>query len=259
METIRVSRHSGGVAEIMLNRPEAMNSISTVMAREFALVCGEVAAAPEVRAVVLTAAAGRAFCAGADLKERSRMTDEQIAAQRPAVRAAYGALLAVPQPAIAAVHGFALGGGCELAMSCDLVVADETAVFGLPEVTVGLVPGGGGTQLALRRLGVGRAADLILTGRRVPVEEAERLGLVDRRVPAGQADAAALELAAQIVANSPVAVRAAKRALRHGWGVPLATGLEIEDAAWRTAALSPDRREGIAAFAEKRKPVWPVS
>jgi enoyl-CoA hydratase/carnithine racemase len=259
METIRVSRHSGGVAEIMLNRPEAMNSISTVMAREFAQACGEVAAAPEVRAVVLTAAGDRAFCAGADLKERSRMTDEQIAAQRPAVRAAYGALLAVPQPAIAAVHGFALGGGCELAMSCDLVVADETAVFGLPEVTVGLVPGGGGTQLALRRLGVGRAADLILTGRRVPVEEAERLGLLDRRVPAGQADAAALDLAAQIVANSPVAVRAAKRALRHGWGVPLATGLEIEDAAWRTAALSPDRREGIAAFAEKRTPVWPVS
>jgi enoyl-CoA hydratase/carnithine racemase len=258
METIRVSRHSGdGVAEITLNRPEAMNSISTELAGALARACAEVAGAPEVRAVVLTAVGDRAFCVGADLKERATMTDAQIAAQRPAVRAAFGALLALPQPAVAAVHGFALGGGCELALCCELIVADDTAVFGLPEVTVGLVPGGGGTQLALRRLGPGRAADLILTGRRVAIDEAERLGIVDRRVPAGQADQAALEIAGQIAANSPVAVRAAKRALRHGWGVPLEAGLEIEDAAWRTAALSPDRREGIAAFAEKRKPVWP--
>jgi enoyl-CoA hydratase/carnithine racemase len=258
METIKVSRHSGdGVAEITLNRPEAMNSISTELAGALAVACAEVAAAPDVRAVVLSAAGDRAFCAGADLKERSRMTDAQIAAQRPVMRAAFGALLALPQPAIAAVHGFALGGGCELAMSCDLIAADESAVFGLPEVTVGLVPGGGGTQLALRRLGPGRAADLVLTGRKVGIDEAERLGLVDRRVPPGQAIQAALELAGQIAANSPVAVRAAKRALRHGWGVGLEAGLEIEDAAWRTAALSADRREGIAAFAEKRKPVWP--
>jgi enoyl-CoA hydratase/carnithine racemase len=258
METIRVSRHSGGrVAEITLNRPEAMNSISTELAGQLALVCAEVAAAPEVRAVVLSAAGDRAFCAGADLKQRATMTDAEIAAQRPAMRAAFGALLALPQPAIAAVHGFALGGGCELAMSCDLIVADETAVFGLPEVTVGLVPGGGGTQLGLRRLGPGRAADLVLTGRRVGIDEAERLGLVDRRVPSGQAGRAALVLAEQIAANSPVAVRAAKQALRHGWGVCLQTGLEIEDAAWRTAALSADRREGIAAFVEKRPPVWP--
>ena len=122
------------------------------------------------------------------------------------------------------MHGFALGGGCELALSCDLVVADETATFGLPEVTVGLVPGGGGTQLALRRLGPGRAADLVLTGRKVGIDEAERLGLVDRRVPAGQDGPAALELAGQIAANSPVAVRAAKRAIRHGWGVSLEAG-----------------------------------
>ena len=136
-------------------------------------------------------------------------------------------------------------------------LADGTAVFGLPEVTVGLVPGGGGTQLALRRLGPGRAADLVLTGRRVGIDEAERLGLVDRRVAAGQDGPAALELAGLIAANSPVAVRAAKRALRHGWGISLEAGLDVEDAAWRTAALSADRREGIAAFVEKRKPDWP--
>ena len=257
MSPITTSRPADGIAEITLNRPEAMNSISSAMAAELARACAELAAAPEVRVVVFGAAGERAFCAGADLKERAGMTDADIMRQRPVIRALFGALLALPQPAIAAVHGFALGGGCELALSCDLVVADDTATFGLPEVTVGLVPGGGGTQLALRRLGPGRAADLVLTGRKVGVDEAMRLGLVDRRVPAGQDGPAALELAGQIAANSPVAVRAAKRAIRHGWGVSLEAGLDIEDAAWRTAALSADRREGVAAFVEKRKPAWP--
>ena len=257
MSPIITSRPADGIAEITLNRPEAMNSISSAMAAELTRACAELAAAPEVRVVVFGAAGERAFCAGADLKERAGMTDADIMRQRPVIRAVFGALLALPQPAIAAVHGFALGGGCELALSCDLVVADETATFGLPEVTVGLVPGGGGTQLALRRLGPGRAADLVLTGRKVGIDEAERLGLVDRRVPAGQDGPAALELAGQIAANSPVAVRAAKRAIRHGWGVSLEAGLDIEDAAWRTAALSADRREGVAAFVEKRKPAWP--
>jgi enoyl-CoA hydratase/carnithine racemase len=257
MSPVITSRPADGIAEITLNRPEAMNSISSAMAAELTRACAELAAAPEVRVVVFGAAGERAFCAGADLKERAGLTDADIMRQRPVIRAVFGALLALPQPAIAAVHGFALGGGCELALSCDLVVADETATFGLPEVTVGLVPGGGGTQLALRRLGPGRAADLVLTGRKVGVDEAMRLGLVDRRVPAGQDGPAALELAGQIAANSPVAVRAAKRAIRHGWGVSLEAGLDIEDAAWRTAALSADRREGVAAFVEKRKPAWP--
>jgi enoyl-CoA hydratase/carnithine racemase len=259
METITVARHHGDlVAEIMLNRPEAMNSISTELAVALTRACADVAAAPEIRAVVLSAAGERAFCAGADLKERAGMTDEELMRQRHVFRAAFGAVLGLPRPAIAAVHGFALGGGTELALSCDLIVADSTAVFGLPEVTVGLVPGGGGTQLALRRLGPGRAADLVLTGRKVGAEEAEQIGLADRRVPLGDDRRVALDLAAQIAANSPVAVRAAKRALRHGWGVSLEAGLDIEDAAWRTAALSADRREGIAAFAAKRPPAWPA-
>jgi enoyl-CoA hydratase/carnithine racemase len=206
---------------------------------------------------VLSSAVGRAFCVGADLKERAAMTDEQILAQRPVFRAAFGALLGVPQPVIAAVHGFALGGGCELALSCDIIVADETAVFGLPETTVGLVPGCGGTQLAARRIGPGRAAEMVLSGRQVPAAEAERIGLADRLVPSGTAADAALELAAVLAGNSPVAVRAAKQALRNGSGVSLAAGLDIEDAAWRTAVFSGDRREGIAAFTQKRDPAWP--
>jgi enoyl-CoA hydratase/carnithine racemase len=260
MDGVTLRRHvagEAGVAEIVLDRPEALNAINTALAARLAQVCAELGADPQVRAVVLTAAGERAFCVGADLKERNRMSDAEFLRQRPVFRAAFGGLLGLPQPLIAAVHGYALGGGCELALSCDLIIADETAVFGLPETSVGLVPGGGGTQLAARRLGPGRAADLIFTARRVDAPEAERIGLADRRVPAGAAAQHALDLAHQIAANSPVAVRAAKRALREGAAAPLAAGLEIEDAAWRTAAMSADRREGIAAFAEKRPPNWP--
>jgi len=135
---VRAHRHeaagvSGVIAEIVLERPEAMNALSTAMAARLARVCGQIAADLQVRAVVLAGAGERAFCVGADLKERAAMTDAQLLAQRPVFRAAFGALLGLPQPVIAAVHGYALGGGCELALSCDLIVADETAIFGLPD------------------------------------------------------------------------------------------------------------------------------
>jgi enoyl-CoA hydratase/carnithine racemase len=249
-------RRDGHVAEIVLDRPEALNALSTAMARRLADVCAEVAADASARAVVLAAAGAKAFCVGADLKERNAMTDAEILAQRPVFRAAFGGVLNLPQPVIAAVHGYALGGGCEFALSADLIVADETAVFGLPEVGVGLVPGGGGTQLALRRLGPGKAADLVFTGRRLGIEEALSYGLADRGVPAGTAREEALGIAEAIAQNSPVAVRAAKRAMRLGAGVSLDAGLDLEENAWRTAAFSADRREGIAAFNEKRKAVF---
>ncbi len=161
-----------GVCEIILDRPEALNAIDTAMATRLAQACAELASESDSRVVVLSAAGDRAFCVGADLKERNRLSDAGLLAQREVFRAAFAGVLALPQPVIAAVHGYALGGGCELALCCDLIVADETAVFGLPETTVGLVPGGGGTQLAQRRLGPGRAADLIFTGRQVTADEA---------------------------------------------------------------------------------------
>src|ERR1700722_4815236 len=244
MDGIEVRRDligRGRGVEIVLDRPEALNALNTVMLVRFAQTCAELAPDTGVRAVVLTATGDRAFCVGADLKERRLMTDGKWLAQRAVFRTALGELLRLPQPVIAAVHGYALGGGCELALNCDLVVADETAQFGLPETTVGLVPGCGGTQLSMRRLGVGRAADLLLTGRRVKAAEAERIGLADRLVPAGTADATALEMAGVIAGNSPVAVRAAKRAMRQGWGVGLPAAL----------------RGGIPALNEKRDPVWP--
>jgi enoyl-CoA hydratase/carnithine racemase len=249
-------QEAGGLAEVVLDRPEAMNALNTatleLLAGQFTTLGDD----PLIRVVVLSAAGERAFCVGADLKERAAMSEAQVMAQRPVFRAAFGALLALPQPVIAAVHGFALGGGCELALSCDVIVADRTAVFGLPEVTVGLVPGCGGTQLTARRIGPGRACDLIFSGRKVDADEALAIGLADRLVAAGTAREQALGLARQIAANSPVAVRAAKRAVRNGAGLGLSAALDVEDAAWRTAAVSADRREGIEAFVQKRRPSW---
>lgn len=245
------------VAEIVLDRPEALNAISTAQAESISAATAEVAADPAVRAVVLSSAVERAFCVGADLKERNSLSDQELQRQRPVTRAAYMSVLELPIPVVAAVHGFALGGGCELALACDLIVADESAVFGLPEVSVGVIPGGGGTQLLGRRLGWGRAADLIFTARRVDAAEAYRLGLTDRLVPAGSARDEALALAATIAGHSPVGVRNAKQALRLGLDLPLRAGLEVEDARWRATAFSGDRREGVAAFNEKRTPDWP--
>lgn len=251
-------RH-GHVAELVLDRPDALNAISTALAAELARKAVALAGDSSVRAVVLSASGDRAFCVGADLKERNDFTDADLLAQRPVFRRAFGSIVDLPVPAIAAVSGYALGGGFELALSCDLIVADDGAQFGLPETTVGLVPGGGGTQLLARRIGLARAADLIFTGRRVSVDDAVGLGIVDRRVAGrGTAREAALELAEQIARNSPVGVRNAKHALRVGVDLPLSAGLDIEDAAWRATAFSADRAEGIRAFNEKRKPQWPV-
>lgn len=240
-----------------MHRPEALNALSTRLAGELTDAMRSVAADNDVRAVVLTGAGDRAFCVGADLKERNALDDEGFRAQRIVFRAAFASVRELPQPAVAAVHGFALGGGLELALSCDVIVAEESAVVGLPEVSLGLVPGGGGTQLALRRLGPGRAADLVLTGRRIPAVEALELGLVDRVVAPGAARSAATAVAERIAGNSPVATRAAKRALRDGWSLDEGAAMDVEDVAWRTAAFSADRKEGIAAFNDKRRPVWP--
>ncbi|WP_326688342.1 MULTISPECIES: enoyl-CoA hydratase-related protein [unclassified Streptomyces] len=255
-EWVRV-RRDGHVAELVLDRKGAMNAVSTAFAEALAEACAALAADDGVRATVLTSTHERAFCVGADLKERNALSDAELGAQRPRARAAYTGVLELPMPTIAAVHGFALGGGYELALSCDLIVADPTAVVGLPEVSVGVVPGGGGTQLLPRRVGAARAAELIFSARRVEAAEAHTLGLVDQLVGQGEDRAEALALGARIAANSPVGLRAAKRALRTGWGMELRAGLEVEEAAWRRVAFSGDRAEGVAAFNEKRTPRWP--
>lgn len=256
---VRVTRHGEGghVAELALDRPEAMNAVSTRLAEDLGAATAELAADDSVRCVLVTSTSPKAFCVGADLKERNSFSDADLMQQRPVARAAYTGVLNLPVPSIAVVEGFALGGGLEIALSCDLIVAGEAAVVGLPEVSVGVIPGGGGTQLLTRRIGWSRAAGMVFTARRMAAAEAAALGVVDEVVGAGEARDWALHLAAEIAANSPVGLRNAKKAMRLGMDVDLATGLEVEDACWRATAFSGDRKEGVAAFAEKRRPAWP--
>jgi enoyl-CoA hydratase/carnithine racemase len=256
---VTITRHGpdGHIAELALDRPEAMNAVSTQMALDLAAACAELSADGDVRVVLVTSTSAKAFCVGADLKERSAFTDADLLAQRPTARAAYGGVLNLPMPTIAVVEGFALGGGLEIALSCDVIIAGSAAVVGLPEVSVGVIPGGGGTQLLTRRIGWSRAAGMIFTARRLSAIQAAELGVVDEVLEAGTARDRGLDLAAQIAANSPVGLRQAKRAMRLGSDVDLATGLEVEDGCWRATAFSGDRAEGVAAFNEKRSPVWP--
>jgi enoyl-CoA hydratase/carnithine racemase len=258
-ELVRIERHGDGghVAELVLDRPEAMNAVSTAMAQALGRATTELSGDPSVRAVVVSSTHPRAFCVGADLKERNSFTDDDLRAQRPVAQAAYRGVLDLPVPAIAAVDGFALGGGFEIALSCDLVVCGADAVVGLPEVSVGVIPGGGGTQLLTRRVGWSRAAQMIFTAQRYAAADACRLGAVDEVVPAGSARDRALELAATIASHSPVGVRNAKAAMRRGFDTDLDAGLRIEDQLWAATAFSGDRAEGVAAFNEKRRPEWP--
>jgi len=245
-------RIDGHVGVVTLNRPEAMNAISGELGGAFL----QTAADPSVWVIVLAAAGEKAFCVGADLKERGALDDRGWLRNRVLMRSMFDAIRAVPQPTVASVFGYALGGGFELALSCDLIVCSEDALFGLPEVRVGILPGGGGTQLLARRMGVGRAKELIFTGKRIQAETASDLGLVTAVVLRESLGSETMQLAEDICRSSPVAVREAKRAIDRGFEVPLEHGVEIEDQAWRRAVASEDRVEGIAAFNEKRDPRW---
>jgi enoyl-CoA hydratase/carnithine racemase len=243
------------VGIVSLQRPEALNAISGALAEELSGVLRRVAADEDLWAIVLTAAGDRAFCAGADLKERASFSPADYRLNRKQMRAMFDALRNLPQPSIAAIFGFAFGGGLELALACDLVVASEDSQMSLPEVRVGLIPGGGGTQQLALRVGVGKAKELTFTGARVAAADALGMGLVDRVVARAELRAAALDLARDICASSPVAVRAAKRAMEASFGPP-AGGLDVEESAWELVVSSHDRVEGIGAFNERRQPRW---
>lgn len=254
-DVVLVSRAPGAesTAILTLNRPEVLNCISTALVQRLDVLLGELAADRTVRAVVLTAAGDRAFCSGMDLKERTGMTAAQIGSQRRALLAVLGFLHRFPKPTIAAVEGAAMGGGFELALCCDLLVASESARFALPEVRVGIMPAGGGTQTLTWLVGPARARDLILTGRAIPAAEAERWGIVARLVPPGEALTAALELASDISRGAPIGLRQAKAAVRRAFR-PLGAGLDEEDELYQAVLESEDRVEGFQAFTEKRPP-----
>jgi enoyl-CoA hydratase len=244
----------GHVLTVEMHRPEVLNAMNTALGEDLRACFRGPAAAPGVRAVVLTGAGERAFSVGGDLKERQGMTDEAWRAQHVVFEEAAAALLRCPTPVIAAVEGFAFGGGCELAVLSDFIVAAETAVFALPETTLGIFPGIGGTQLLPRILGAPLAKELIFTGRRMDAAEARAAGLANHVVPAGQARARALEIAATIARNGPIAVRQAKKAIAYGVETDLDTALVLALEAYNVTVATEDRVEGVRAFNEKRPP-----
>ena len=244
------------IGTVTLDRPDSLNAISGTVADELAGQFTEVGSRPDIWVMILGAAGDKAFCVGADLKEREHFTLEDFHLNRRQVKGMFEALRRIPQPTIAAVFGHALGGGFELALSCDLLVAAEATEMGLPEARVGLLPAGGGTQLLARKVGEARAKEMIFTGKRIDARRGFEMGLVAEVVASSELDDASMRLARRICESSPVAVREAKRAIEAALGSPLEDGIEIEHSAWERVIATADRAEGIAAFNDKRDPKW---
>jgi len=247
---------SGGVCAITLNRPESMNALDLPTLEALAAIVAKLRVDRATRVVVITGAGKKAFCSGADLKERATLTPDQVRRFITTVRNTFTAIEALPQPVIAAVNGLALGGGTELALACDLRVASDQASMGLTEVMLAIIPGAGGTQRLPRLIGKGRAKEMIFTGRRVGAAEALSIGLVNRVVPAAGLMASTMELAGQMLEAGPVALQQAKQAINQGCETDLTTGLLLETAAYEAVIPTRDRLEGLAAFREKRKPLY---
>ena len=242
------------IATLTLSRPEALNAISRELATELQAACESLGARTDVWVVIVTGAGDRAFCAGADLKERRMLSADERAAHTVAIEAAAEALAALPMPTIAAIRGFALAGGAELAIACDLRIAAADATLGFPEVRIGIFPGAGGVLRLPRIVGSGVARDLLFTGRRVPADEAFRIGLIDRLVAPQVMLETATELAESIAANAPLAVRAVKRALEESHARPLQDARSAVSALRAALDATDDYEEGLVAFAEKRSP-----
>ncbi|HXI81851.1 MAG TPA: enoyl-CoA hydratase-related protein [Verrucomicrobiae bacterium] len=243
-----------GVALVTIDREEVLNALSFDLLDELAAVLERLDADAGCRAIVLTGSGTRAFAAGADIRELARQTPVSLLAENRF--AVWDRIGRIRTPLIAAVHGFALGGGCELALSCDIVIAAEDASFGQPEINLGVMPGAGGTQRLTRAIGKARAMDLILTGRTIDAVAAERMGLVSRVVAPADTLATALDLAVRIAGQAPVAVLAAKESIKLADELPLSAGLQHERQAFYLLFASEDQGEGMAAFVEKRRPHW---
>lgn len=245
-----------GIVLMTLNRPEAANALSIKMLEELRDAAATCKFDRSVRCIVVTGAGKKAFCAGADLKERAEMDMNQARRTVSLIREIINDLEALPQPVIAAVNGAAYGGGTELALACDIRIASETATFALTETSLGIIPGAGGTQRLPRLIGKGRAKELIFTARRIDAKEARDFGLVEYVTPPESLLDKALEIAGQIVRNAPIAVAQAKFAIDKGFDAELCTGLAIEQNAYEVTIPTKDRSEGLQAFKEKRPPIF---
>ena len=256
-ETLVLDQPAEHVLRVTLNRPDVANALNTRMGEEMLAVFDGLCAAPDTaRCVVLTGQGEKAFCAGGDLKQRLGMTDAEWQAQHLIFERMVRAILACPIPVIAAVNGAAYGGGCEMTLLCDFAYAARHARFALTEVTLGIMPGAGGTQLLPRAMGTRRAKELLLTGRPFTADDAMAWGMVNRVCEPAELMAAALETAQRIAANAPLSTRQIKQSVNVGIGLDLASALHFEIEAYNRMVPTEDRREGIAAFNEKRRPVF---
>jgi enoyl-CoA hydratase len=250
-ETLELERPRDRVALIRLNRPKALNALNLTVMRELTELATELDRDPDVGAVVITGSE-RAFAAGADIAEMAPLTFQQVLADD--WFAGWDALARVRTPLVAAVRGYALGGGCELAMMCDLLIAGDDAKFGQPEIKLGVIPGIGGSQRLTRAVGKAKAMDLCLTGRTMGAEEAERAGLVSRLVPADTALTEALDAAATIASMSLPVAALAKEAVNRAFETTLAEGVRFERRVFHATFATADQKEGMAAFLAKRAP-----
>jgi enoyl-CoA hydratase/carnithine racemase len=239
------------VATVSFNRPEVLNAVNMATLESLITVFERLNDEPDVRCVILRGA-GRAFCVGADQKERPGMSDNDIRRRRRLAPAAFGAMRGCAHPVVAQVHGFALGGGLEMALGCDLILAAEDTVMGLIETTRASIPAGGGTQLLPRLIGPLRAKELVLTGRKFTAADAAGWGLVNYAVPAADLEAAVADLVGQICAAAPISCRQAKRAMDAAMDVDLRTGIHFEEALYERVLGTEDRAEALTAYREKR-------
>jgi enoyl-CoA hydratase len=242
------------VALLALDRPRQLNALSFDLVAQLGTLLAALDADPDCRAIVITGSRERAFAAGADIGELAAQTPESLRDADPFEP--LDRISHLSTPVIAAVRGYALGGGCELAMACDMVVAGDDAQFGQPEIQIGVIPGAGGTQRLTRAIGKARAMELILTGRRIGADEAAAMGLVSLVVPAAETVERALELAGRVAAMPPLAVAAAKASIVAAGEQPLGEGLQFERRRFEALFATEDQAEGMAAFLEKRPPAW---
>ena len=243
----------GNVAIATVNRPKALNALNSEVLEDLNTMIDTVSADPEIRVLILTGSGEKAFVAGADIGEMATLSKAEGEAFGKKGNDAFRKLETLPIPVIAAVNGYALGGGCELSMACDIRICSDTAVFGQPETGLGITPGFGGTQRLARLVGAGMAKQLIYSARNIKADEAYRIGLVNAVYPAEELLPAAEKLAETIAKNAPIAVRACKKAINEGLELPMDEAIALEEKLFGSCFETEDQKEGMSAFLEKRK------
>jgi enoyl-CoA hydratase/carnithine racemase len=255
-DQVLIIEHRPPLLILTLNRPEVRNALNSKLLQELELAIDEARFLEDLRVLLITGGGDKAFCAGADLKERLTMSETEVRSFLSAIRSLLIKIEELPLPVIAAINGFALGGGTELALACDLRVAVDDATLGLTETRFAIIPGAGGTQRLPRLIGIPLAKELIYTGRQLTAQEALAQGLVNRIVARDKLMEVCLELAGEIAKAGPIAVAQAKFAINKGQDVELHTGLAIEASAYEACISTEDRLEGLKAFKEKRQPIY---